>query len=379
MPLDIQTIDRFITPGSPLARAGGAQTLVQATGGSLTGAAFLAALARKESEFGRTSGRLGNNLWGWDVHNGRTFPSILEGAQTVWRGLNSGLYKGSGLTTPAAIIARYAPPSENDTGLYQSQVGQWFRQLGLAPDTNIFSGGAAAPIPTAQQFTLPGPRPTPGPVRSADGTPAPAVLQLTPLAQKRLAAYLRGSREDVLSGRSPRSILPVLAALGTAPVAPAGVPAGVTDYGGRTRAATSGFPGAQDPGPGGLYGFQPGSVDSGLAFRGGEGGDWGGSMERALALARAVGARPSSQKRSRKLTASGNPSDHWVGSTASYATDLPTSGKAGDALLVQLSHALGVPLRAGQWNNVNIGGYRYQVGWRVPGHYDHIHVGVRRL
>ena len=24
-------------------------------------------------------------------------------------------------------------------------------------------------------------------------------------------------------------------------------------------------------------------------------------------------------------------------------------------------------------------GYRYQFGWRVPGHYDHIHVGVKKL
>lgn len=382
-PLSVESIDRFIGTGNPLAQAGGAQTLLRATGGSLYGAAFLAALARKESSFGATAGRFRNNFWGWGVHLGpevNTSPSVEEGARKVWTGLQSGLYKGAGLTTPSAIIQKYAPPSENDTGLYQSQVNQWFQQLGLSPQTNIFSG-STVPVPAGGMPSGSSPglrRPTPGAqIATVAG------FRLTPAMQSRLQSYLDGSRADVLAGRTPRDVMPVFNALQQA----AGQ---VVDFRGHTRTgaaaagppvvapATGAYPGAGD-GAANLYGFKTGSVDSGLAVRGGEGGDWGGSMERALAVARAVGATPSSQKRSRKLTASGNPSDHWTGSTQSYATDLPTSGKAGDALLAKLQQTLGVPLKAGTWNNVNIGGYRYQVGWRVPGHYDHIHVGVRRL
>jgi predicted chitinase len=29
--------------------------------------------------------------------------------------------------------------------------------------------------------------------------------------------------------------------------------------------------------------------------------------------------------------------------------------------------------------NFNVGGYRYQFGWRVAGHFDHIHVGVKKV
>lgn len=213
------------------------------------------------------------------------------------------------------------------------------------------------------------------------------------LDAKRLMMLLNNQRERSLRGIMPAKnfqseLQKVLeGALPRAQVNAAGQQVGAQIAGaGRQVSASApnytGFPGItarQDPGPDGNYGFPTGGVDSGKVFRGGEGGDWGGSMPRALALARAVGATPSSEKRSRKLTASGNPSDHWVGSTQSYATDLPTSGAAGDALLKKIQQALGVSVKSGTWNNINIGGYRYQIGWRVPGHYDHIHVGVRKL
>lgn len=380
-PLSVESIDRFIGTGNPLAQAGGAATLLRATGGSLYGAAFLAALARKESSFGATAGRFRNNFWGWGVHLGpevNTSPTVEEGARKVWTGLQSGLYKGAGLVTPSAIIQKYAPPSENNTGLYQSQVNQWFQQLGLSPQTNIFSG-STVPVPAGGMPSSSSPglqAPTRG-AQVASGTG----FRLTPAMEAKLRSYIAGSRADVLAGRTPRDVMPVFNALQQA----AGQ---VVDFRGHTRAAAAAaapapvaggaYPGA-GPGAANLYGFKAGSIDSGLVYRGGEGGDWGGSLERALALARAVGANPSSQKRSRRLTASGNPSDHWVGSTASYAVDLPASGAAGDALLTKIRQVLGVNLKAGTWNNVNIGGYRYQVGWRTPGHFDHIHVGVRRL
>ena len=110
------------------------------------------------------------------------------------------------------------------------------------------------------------------------------------------------------------------------------------------------------------------------------GGGWGGSESPALAIAKLSGLPISSQKRDRMLTASGNPSDHWKGSKQSYAVDLGTSGAAGDAAFRKIVTALGRPeLKPGAWHNLNINGYRYQIGWRTKDHYDHIHVGVKKL
>jgi cell wall-associated NlpC family hydrolase len=157
-------IDRFITPGSPLAKAGGARLLLKVTGGNVAGAAALAAIAKNESEFGRTAGKFKNNYWGWGVHLGPsvyTSPSVEAGAAKVWKGLNSGLYKGAGINTLPAIIQKYAPPSENNTGLYKKQVSSWMQQLGVGPNTNIFNGsGGQAPadagaVPPAAPASLP--------------------------------------------------------------------------------------------------------------------------------------------------------------------------------------------------------------------------------
>jgi hypothetical protein len=110
------------------------------------------------------------------------------------------------------------------------------------------------------------------------------------------------------------------------------------------------------------------------------GGKWAGAEAPALAIARFSGLPITSQKRSRKHTASGGVSDHWTGSTSSYAVDLGTSGAAGDRAFAKIMAGLGHPnLKPGQWHNINIGGYRYQIGWRTSGHFDHIHVGVKKL
>ena len=133
------------------------------------------------------------------------------------------------------------------------------------------------------------------------------------------------------------------------------------------------------------FGLPQGAVDSGKVTPGGTDGDWGGSMYKALEVANVanefVGKNiVSSQKRSRQSTASGAVSDHWSGSPDTYAVDLATSGAAGDALLAHIMQWLGHPeYTGGKWFNVNKNGYRYQVGWRVKDHYDHIHVGVKKL
>lgn len=136
-------------------------------------------------------------------------------------------------------------------------------------------------------------------------------------------------------------------------------------------------------------GFPTGPVDSGKVTAGGVGGDWDGSMPKALEVAKIASScsgrsNPlSSQKRSRVKTASGNISDHYEGNESAYAIDIPASGKSGDKLLDCImknwNGGSNSDYKGGSWLNVNVGGYRYQFGWRVAGHYDHIHVGVKKV
>lgn len=148
------------------------------------------------------------------------------------------------------------------------------------------------------------------------------------------------------------------------------------------------------------YGFSLGSaypkcLDQGkVCLGGGVNGDWAGSAERALQMAswlKGLGFTPGSQKRSRKLTASGNRSDHWDGSKDSYGVDLPCRGEKGNNGWKKLRDEFVsrgwiskdkmpdsyLERGKGKWINFNVGNYRYQVGWNVADHYDHIHVGVR--
>lgn len=136
------------------------------------------------------------------------------------------------------------------------------------------------------------------------------------------------------------------------------------------------------------YEFPQGSVDSGKVVFGGTNNNWGGSMERALEIASYArmcsGNKKivTSQKRSRRLTRSGNMSDHFEGNKNAYAVDISASGEKGDDLLKcimsKFENGMYSGYKGGKWLNVNIDGYRYQFGWRVKDHYDHIHVGVKK-
>jgi hypothetical protein len=136
------------------------------------------------------------------------------------------------------------------------------------------------------------------------------------------------------------------------------------------------------------YGFPEGKVDSGKVVSGGEGGNWGGSMDKALQIldiardCKGGGDVVSSQKRSRVKTKSGNVSDHYVGNLSAYAVDIPARGDSGDKLLACImkkwNDGSNSNYKGGKWLNVNKDGYRYQFGWRVSGHYDHIHIGVKK-
>ena len=141
-------------------------------------------------------------------------------------------------------------------------------------------------------------------------------------------------------------------------------------------------PSAKYPDPD--FGLTQGNVDTAKVSPGGDGGDWGGSMPRALAFAKIandfMGKNViSSQKRSRVKTAKRTVSDHWEGSKNTYAVDLSCKGEQGDKLLAHLMDWFGYPsYKGGYWLSVNKGGYRYQIGWNLKDHYDHIHVGVRK-
>lgn len=364
----IAALDRFIAPGSPIARAGGARMLLRVTGGNVAGAAVLAAIAKAESGFGANVGRFTNNAFGYGVHEGPsvyTSPTWEAGAAKVWKSLNSSLYKGAGYNTLPKIIQRYVTGSDgNDMSAYTRNTSSWLQSVGINPNANIFTGSGGSATTDAGGAAPP--------------SALPASIPAGSLDTRALMKLLSTTQAQVLQGRMPgpeygQQLAKI--AQGAYPAA-TGL-ANTQQAGARVAGAASAVANAAG---GGTQGFPTGPVDSGKATPGGAGGDWGGSMQRALALAKSVGATPSSQKRSRKLTASGNPSDHWVGSTQSYATDLPTSGAAGDALFKRVVTALGMPgLKSGTWQNVTIGGYRYQIGWRVPGHYDHVHVGVKKI
>ena len=136
------------------------------------------------------------------------------------------------------------------------------------------------------------------------------------------------------------------------------------------------------------HGFPEGNVDSGKVLTGGNGGNWGGSMDMALEIlsfakdCNGGDIDVSSQKRRRKKAKSGNDSDHYVGNLGAYAVDIPTRGKQGDELLACIMEkwngGSNKDYKGGKWLNVNVGGYRYQFGWRVKDHYNHIHVGVKK-
>ena len=123
--------------------------------------------------------------------------------------------------------------------------------------------------------------------------------------------------------------------------------------------------------------------------KGGDGGNWGGSMGRALWFAKIANQYMgknivSSQKRDKKLTADGNVSDHYSGKNDSYAVDLGVSRPKGDELLKHIMSLFAngkySDYVGGKWFNTTIDGYRYQIGWESdPDHYNHIHVGVRKI
>ena len=77
-------------------------------------------------------------------------------------------------------------------------------------------------------------------------------------------------------------------------------------------------------------------------------------------------------------------SDHHVSRTDSWAVDVAVLGiqsptPATELAAKRIAAALGVPDWTGGDLTRTIDGYRFQVLWKVAGHYNHVHVGVRRI
>lgn len=125
----------------------------------------------------------------------------------------------------------------------------------------------------------------------------------------------------------------------------------------------------------------PGDVQAGRGWGGSE-----GVADTAKALARSMGIPVTSTKRNLADTqrvGSNTGSDHYTGNTNAYAADFGVSGARGDDLARRIADAYGIPRSSlGTFNRhtITVDGQRYSVQllWRVSGHYDHVHVGIRR-
>lgn len=127
---------------------------------------------------------------------------------------------------------------------------------------------------------------------------------------------------------------------------------------------------------------------------GGINDDWAGSLPKFLEVLPEGTWFAGSQKRSRKNTQGGSTSDHYAGKDDSYAGDfgLGTAFKGNKelatAFAIAIANKAGKPIKSwrpyvGSYLNINTpDGYRVQIIWQslVGGnHYDHVHVGIRKL
>ncbi|MGH9264535.1 MAG: hypothetical protein ACRD1D_07575 [Acidimicrobiales bacterium] len=77
-------------------------------------------------------------------------------------------------------------------------------------------------------------------------------------------------------------------------------------------------------------------------------------------------------------------SDHHVSRTDSWAVDVAVRGieapsPATDLAAKRIATALGEPNWTGGDLTKTVKGYRFQILWRVPGHFNHVHIGVRKV
>lgn len=292
---------------------------------------LLVAISGAESSFGQKVKAGTNNPFGYGPH--RPFPSWQAAISTVARSLREN-YLDEGRKTIAQIGAKWAPEgAANDpTGLnsnWSRNVGRIYSQLGGAG-----FGGASTSEPSPASL-------------SGESSPLPD-----------LAPAILGSLGNFSPKRFDANEL--LSSL-------------VAAKGAYADSQSSPIPGVA-PTP---------RMPSQGAYGGSTEG-WGGSKAVAVGLIDGLGLPVASEKRDRRNTTSGRPSDHWIGSKTSYAFDLGGSVAQMDAAAVALAGKLGIKYRQGQPLKATLvrNGYRIQVLYRTSvggDHFDHLHVGVRKL
>jgi hypothetical protein len=77
-------------------------------------------------------------------------------------------------------------------------------------------------------------------------------------------------------------------------------------------------------------------------------------------------------------------SDHHVSQVTSWAQDLAVRGvnvptPATETAARRVAAALGEPDWQGGDLTKTVDGYRFQILWKVAGHFDHVHIGVRKI
>ena len=340
--------------------------------------AFVSGLAKAESSYGTAGFARGKyNPYGYGVFKGgpnNGYGSYAAATEAMTKGLRGKLYYGAGKRSIADVMNTYSPPSSNNTGQHIQ---------------NIINAGAATGGDASQVF-IDGPTGYEGTAGDTTGSAAAAKKALSPFGSMTnpmqtaiagritsghngLVGQLVGDEKNDKDDEKQSLFKTVM-----------DVAMKQAMQGGEPQSDGDGHEG-HDHGPADYSALTEGGVDSGKLVRGGAGGNWGGALDEAVRLQNIAGITPSSQKRSRRNSASGRPSDHWEGSTTSYAIDLPGTPGDGrtDASAQRIVAALGGPKNwPGGVYNVTRNGYRYQVIWKsnVGGnHYDHIHLGVRKV
>jgi hypothetical protein len=111
--------------------------------------------------------------------------------------------------------------------------------------------------------------------------------------------------------------------------------------------------------------------------------DWGGCKAVAETIVQGLPLQNVSSKRSTQTTASGGTSDHWTGCRECYAIDNAGSVAQMDMSARQIMSRLGAHYSGGELvHTVEKNGYRIQILYRTMvggNHFDHIHVGVRKV
>jgi len=363
--------------GTPMAGEAGAIYQAALSGG--LNPAFVAGLASAESSFGSAGYARGTkNPYGLGVHLGWTFPTYAAATKKLAETLGGlgypNLYNKSGL---AGIISQYTPASDgNNEGAHRQNIIAGGRRTGGdASQVYVNRRGGVVPI-TSNNAASAIDIDTFGDPRLGDGSAFSRGYSIGADTLQAIIDYMDKGRESIRAGKDllgaeghQQRLFDIVSSIPQA----------------SSLSASAGTPDMRDVMGDTTTALPEGGVDSGKLLRGGAGGTWGGALAQAMRLQKLAGITPSSQKRSRQNTASGGVSDHWVGSTNAYAVDLPGSPRDGrtDAAAQRIVRALGGPAGWGGGNFVTTrNGYRYQVIWKsnVGGnHYDHIHVGVRRV